>query len=119
MTLTSRPFNTKDVLAQIANANLLAISGGRVTILVDNSPETIADYGTPVEYGVELPVSNGYRVKIILDFMDTYTVSREFVRNGTVYNKGTVEDVYFDTVGEIAYQASCFRNVDFGGVKVK
>jgi hypothetical protein len=103
---TSRPFDEDELIAQIGRMNIFAISGGRVGVIRENG-ETV---------GIELPVSNGYRVSIKLGWDDTWTVSRQFVRKGTVFDKGTLENVYADQVSEIAYQASCFRNVEFGKV---
>ena len=102
-----RPFDEDVLIDQIGRMNVLAISGGRVGVVKNNEGETIE---------VELPCGAGYRVSIILAWDDTYTVTRQFVRKGTVFQKGTVEGVYCDQVGEIAYQASCFRNVEFGKV---
>lgn len=104
--LTGRPFNEDELIAQIGRMNIFAISGGRVGVIRENN-ETVR---------IELPVSNGYRVSIKRDWNDTWTVSRQFVRKGVVFDKGTLENVYADQVGEIAYQASCFRNVEFGKV---
>ena len=104
---TGRPFNEDELIAQIGRMNIFAISGGRVGVIVNDEGETVE---------IQLPVSNGYRVSIKLGWDDTYTVSRQFVRKGTVSDKGTVEGVYCDQVGEIAYKASCFRNVEFGKV---
>jgi hypothetical protein len=103
---TSRPFDEDELIAQIGRMNIFAISGGRVGVIRENG-ETV---------GIELPVSNGYRVSIKLGWDDTWTVSRQFVRKGIVFDKGTLENVYADQVSEIAYQASCFRNVEFGKV---
>lgn len=102
-----RPFDEDVLIDQIGRMNVLAISGGRVDIVQNNEGETIE---------VELKCGAGYRVSIILAWDDTYTVTRQFVRKGTVFQKGTVEGVYCDQVGEIAYKASCFRNVEFGKV---
>jgi hypothetical protein len=101
-----RPFNEDELLGQIGRGNIFAISGGRVGVIRENG-ETV---------GIELPVSNGYRVSIKLGWDDTWTVSRQFVRAGVVFDKGTLTNVYADQVSEIAYQASCFRNVEFGKV---
>jgi hypothetical protein len=103
---TGRPFDEDELIAQIGRMNIFAISGGRVGVIRENG-ETV---------GIELPVSNGYRVSIKLGWDDTWTVSRQFVRKGIVFDKGTLENVYADQVSEIAYQASCFRNVEFGKV---
>jgi len=100
-----RPFNEDELINQIGRMNVFAISGGRVGVIVNNQGETVE---------VQLPVSNGYRVSITLGWNDTWTVSRQFVRKGVVSDKGTLENVYCEQVGEIAYKASCFRNVQFG-----
>ena len=100
-----RPFNEDELLKQIGIQNVYAISGGRVGVTKNNQGETVE---------IELPVGYGYRVSIKLGWDDTYTVSRQFVRKGVVTDKGTIEGVYCDQVGEIAYKASCFRNVEFG-----
>lgn len=103
-----RPFDEDVLIAQIGQMNIFAISGGRVGVTKNAEGETVA---------IELKVSNGYRVTIELGWNDTYTVSREFVRAGVVKNKGTIEGVYCEEVGEVAYQASCFRsNNAFGKV---
>jgi hypothetical protein len=105
-TPTGRPFNEDELIKQIGQMNIYAISGGRV-VVVRHEGETV---------GVELPCGAGYRVSIELGWDDTYTVTRQYVRKGTVFNKGTVEGVYCTEIGEMAYQASCFRNREFGKV---
>ena len=103
---TGRPFNEDELINQIGHMNILAISGGRVIVLRDKN-ETI---------GVELPCGAGYRVLIELSWLDTWTVTRQYVRKGTVFNKGSFSDVYPEQVGEIAYKAACWRNREFGRV---
>ena len=61
-----------------------------------------------------LPVGSGYRVRITLEADDTYTVTREMKRGAKLFVKGIQFNVYCDEIGEVAYQASCYRNVDFG-----
>jgi len=100
---TGRPFDSNELLAQIGMMNIWAISGGRVGVIVDNG-DTVA---------VELPVSQGYRVRVSLGWDDTWTVERQYVRKGIVKDKGTMAGVYFDQVGEVCYQASCYVNVEF------
>ena len=100
-----RPFNEDELIDQIGRMNIYAISGGRVGITKNDQGETVE---------VELKVGKGYRVSISLGWDDTWTVSRQFVRKGVVSDKGTLENVYCEQVGEIAYKASCFRNVQFG-----
>lgn len=103
-----RPFDEDVLIDQIGRMNILAISGGRVGVTKNNQGETVE---------VELKVANGYRVSITLGWDDTYTVSRQLVRKGVVYPKGTLEGVYCENVGEIAYKASLFRSKsEFGKV---
>lgn len=85
----------REILAQIGVGNVLAISGGRVRALAD---------------GVELPVSQGYRVRVQLTAADDYTVSRVLVRAGREYSHGARERTYCDEVGEAAYRASSYRS---------
>ena len=100
-----RPFNEDELIDQIGRMNIYAISGGRVGITKNDQGETVE---------VELKVGKGYRVSISLGWDDTWTVSRQFVRKGIVSDKGTLTGVFADQVGEIAYKASCFVNVQFG-----
>jgi hypothetical protein len=100
-----RPFNEDELIDQIGRMNIFAISGGRVGITKNDQGETVE---------VELKVGKGYRVSISLGWDDTWTVSRQFVRKGVVSDKGTLTGVFADQVGEIAYKASCFVNVQFG-----
>ena len=100
-----RPFNQDELIDQIGRMNIYAISGGRVGITKNDQGETVE---------VELKVGKGYRVSISLGWDDTWTVSRQFVRKGIVSDKGTLTGVFADQVGEIAYKASCFVNVQFG-----
>jgi len=90
-----RTLNRDMLLQQIGKMNVLAISGGRVSMH---------------DHTMELPVSNGYLVTITLDPSDTYTVRRIFARGGKVWVKGEWTDVYSEQVGEVAYMASCFRD---------
>ena len=100
-----RPFNEDELIDQIGRMNIFAISGGRVGVTKNNQGESVE---------VELKVGKGYRVSISLGWDDTWTVSRQFVRKGVVSDKGTLTGVFADQVGEIAYKASCFVNVQFG-----
>ncbi len=92
-----------ELLRQIGVMNLMAISGGRKA-LVDGQ--------------LVLKVGSGYSVRIALAANDTYTVQRIYQRAGKTILAGQVANVYFDEVGEIAYQASCYVNVNFGGERV-
>jgi hypothetical protein len=92
------PCDHQALLAQIGKWNLMAISGRRVIFR---------------ETGVTLPVSSGYKVTVDLAAGDTYTVRRIMTRGAKLWVKGERTDVYCEEVGEVAYQASCFRNVEF------
>lgn len=89
----------REIVRQIGTGNVLSISGGRVTALPD---------------GIELPVSNGYRVRVRLAPNDTYTVERVLIRKGRVFPHGEKENIYCDEVGEQAYRAACFRSYSDG-----
>lgn len=87
----------KQIVSQINRMTLLSISGGRVK---------------PIENGIELPVSNGYSVRIELNGMDYYDVSRVFKRGAKEWIKGVRNDVDCFQLSEVAYFASCFRSYD-------
>lgn len=87
------------LINQIGMGNIFAISGGRVEHL---------------DTGIIMPVSNGYSVWVNLAWDDTYTVSRIYKRGLKLFIKGTVEGVYAENIGEVAYVASCFVNREFG-----
>ena len=96
------PCDSDILIKQIGMMNIFGISGGRATIR---------------ETGISLPVTSGYVVEIDLAANDTYTVQRVRFAKGKRWEKGIVENVYCDQVGEVAYLASCFRNVEFGEAK--
>ena len=81
--------------------NLLGISGRRW------SHDIFGD--------ILLPVSSGYRVRISLAADDTYTVTHEMKRGAKLFVKGVQSGVYCDEIGAVCYQASCYKNVSFGG----
>lgn len=101
-----RPFNEDTLLDQIGRDNIWAISGGRVGVWRPN--------GECME--VELPVSSGYLVRIVLAGDDTYTVERILRRRPKGQTArvdkvlGRMEGVYCDQVGEVAYYASCYKS---------
>ena len=97
-----RPFHEDELLGQIGTMNVFAISGGRVNVWRESSGEGTLE--------LELPVSAGYRVRVYLAWNDTYTVERVLVRKGKVTKRRTVEGVYCDQVGEVAYLASCYKS---------
>jgi hypothetical protein len=94
------------ILKQIGMDNWMAISGRRVEVR---------------DSGVTLPVASGYAVAIDLAGNDTYTVRRVRKINGITRvasghgtGSGALEGVYDEQLGELAYQASCYKNVPFG-----
>lgn len=96
---TGRTMDVLETRRQIGFHTVAAISGGRVTIIGPSA--------------IDLPVGSGYRVRIILEANDTYTVQRIYRRKiDTV--KGEVRDVYADELHDVAYAASCFRDGPFG-----
>jgi hypothetical protein len=99
-----RKINAQELVEQIGKMNVMAVSGGKVQVR---------------ETGITLPVGMGYSVEIDLNFMDLYDVKRVYNRAGDRTVKGVVEDVYATEIGEMAYQASCFVNVNFGKHKVR
>ena len=84
-----------EIARQIGTGNILCISGGRIV---------------PIADGIELPVSNGYKVRIQLSPVDDYTVTRVFTRSGKETIKGQIAGVYADQVGQAAYYAGMFRS---------
>lgn len=107
--MTYTDIDAQTALTQIGRMNVFAISGGRayVTAVIWDSTEQSA-------LALCLPIGSGYRVRVLYNADDTYTVQRVFERSGKVTVKGEQTDVYADEVGEVAYQASCFRSNDFG-----
>ena len=99
----TRPFNPDQTVAQIGRGNILAISGGRITV-VDPTP----DYSS-VE-AIVLPVGHGYSVRITLNALDLYTVQRIFRRGGKQWVKGQWNDVYADEIGDVAFRASAYHH---------
>lgn len=97
MTWTVEPEVRQTIVQQIGHVVVLSISGGRVIALPD---------------GVELPVSNGYRVRVHYTPADDYIVERVFVRNGAEFIHGRRERVYCDELSELAYRAGMFRSYD-------
>jgi hypothetical protein len=88
-----------EIVRQIGTGVILSISGGRIAALAD---------------GIELPVSNGYRVRVQLTAADDYTVQRIFTRNGREFDHGERTGIYCDQISETAYRAGMFRSYDAG-----
>lgn len=86
---------------QIGRMNILAISGGRVKRIAETT--------------LSFPVGSGYSVEVeYVEGRDLYSVRRVFARGGKQWIKGEVTHVYAEDLGETAYLASCYVNVEFG-----
>jgi hypothetical protein len=83
------------MLKQIGMGNVLAISGGRYE-----------RYGE----SLVLPIRYGYAVRVSLMPNDLYKVERIFKRGIEVKVKKEWSDIYCEQLGEVAYQASCYRD---------
>lgn len=85
----------QNIINQIGQRNILAISGGRIKATSETT--------------IELPVHAGYHVRIEYNQVpDTYTVTRIFRRGTKEWNKGQVEYIFCYDLGEVAFQASCY-----------
>lgn len=100
-----RPMDAQQTIAQIGKMNILGISGGRVNALKNSHGETV---------GINLPVSRGYGVNVLLHPDDTYTVQRTFTRSGVTKIKGQEEGVHAEEIGDTTYRAGMYVNVPFG-----
>lgn len=104
-TTTTDTTVAETIVAQIGRLTVCAISGGRVSYIVNDEWDETD--------GIVLPVSNGYSVEVVLDRgRDTYVVRRVFTRGGKRWVKGERTDVYADEVSDVAYFASSFRSHD-------
>jgi hypothetical protein len=92
---------TRTMLDQIGIMYVLAISGGRVRKINENT--------------IHLPVSHGYVVEIEYDpVWDHYIVRRVFIRKKKRFVKGEVKGVYFTELAETAYRAHAYQSYEFG-----
>ena len=85
--------------SQIGRNTFFAICGGRSEIR---------------DGKLHMAVSSGYRVVVSLEANDTYTVERIMKRGAKVFPKGIVTDVYAEQVSDVCWDASCYKNVEFG-----
>lgn len=104
-----RECDPAEIIRQIGKWNLFAISGGKWGMLREwiDAKEFYA-------IGAWMPCGPARMVEVTLDFDDTYRVRRvRRITRGTQKNNAVVEfeqtGVYCTEVGEVAYQASCFR----------
>lgn len=89
----------RTIILQTGKMTVLGISGGRIVALTD---------------GIELPVSQGYKVRIRLNGLDLYNVERVMVRGAKEFPKGTMTNVYADQLGDVAWSAHAYRNDENG-----
>ena len=104
-----RELSLQILLQQIGAGNILAISGGRKSVIFYTCED-----GDTYPIGVALPVAQGRSVEVTLDWNDTYRVRRiRKVTNGAKRGSEVVEaeqtEVYCDEVGEVAYSMSCWK----------
>ena len=109
ITREGRELSPVILLQQIGLMNILAISGGRKSVVFHTDSE-----GETYPIGVALPVGQGRSVEVTLDWDDTYRVRRvRKVVAGKAKGSEVVEaeqtSVYCDEVGEVAYQHSCWK----------
>lgn len=100
-----RACDPSEIARQIGRMNLLAISGGKCFTVTNPHGD---------EIGLLLPCGSARAVEITLDYNDTYSVRRVRLvtkgeRAGSVIVETEVSGVYCDEVGEMAYQASCWK----------
>jgi len=89
------------IIEQLGFATLASISGGR-WFMIDAKT-------------VRLPIRYGWAVDVEYSRADdAYIVKRVFVRKDRTSVKGSVRDVYFVELPEIAYEASLYLMGDFG-----
>ena len=109
ITREGRELSPVILLQQIGLMNILAISGGRKSVIFHTDSE-----GETYPIGVALPVGQGRSVEVTLDWDDTYRVRRvRKVVAGKAKGSEVVEaeqtSVYCDEVGEVAYRHSCWK----------
>lgn len=105
----SRECSPQVLLEQIGLMNVLAISGGRKSVVYATS-----DNGGTYPVGIRLPSSTNRCVEITLQGDDTYRVRRyRRIVKGADRGREIVEHqsvgVYCENVGEVAYTASCWQ----------
>ena len=105
LTREGRPCDIEEIKAQLGMMTMLSVSGGRVAHLTDEQGETV---------GVLLPITHDRRIEAVLDFSDTYIVSRiRFVKRGKDANTEIVEArtpmVYCDQLAEIVLDLSTWE----------
>jgi hypothetical protein len=100
-----RHCDIQELNAQVGWMNIFAISGGRVVVLNNSDGDTV---------GVAYPIDATRRVEVVLDYNDTYIVSRvRYVVRGSNANTEVIEHyqdgIFCDFVGETALRTSCWK----------
>ena len=72
----------------------------------------------PTRYGIQLPVSSGMAVEVLLAANDTYVVRRHFTRRQkgvpVTFDHGERTEVYAEDLSEVVYYAGCYKSYDNG-----
>lgn len=96
-----RPCDTTEVLSQIGKFNVLAVCGGCVTELKDKNGDDV---------GVALFVTEKRRIEVILNWWDTYDITRIHTdNNGTETVEASYTLVYCDQLEQMVWQASVWE----------
>lgn len=96
-----RPCDTTEVLSQIGKFNVLAVCGGCVTALKDKNGDDV---------GVALFVTEKRRIEVILNWWDTYDVTRIHTdHRGTETVEASYTLVYCDQLEQMVWKASVWE----------
>jgi len=103
--VTGRPCDVATIANQIGRLTVCAIGGGRAYAIPNEDGENV---------GLRIPCGTNRCVDIVLDWNDTYTVSRNRViasgaKKGEVITEESRSDVYADEVSETAYSVACWK----------
>jgi len=102
-----RPCDNRQILLQIGAPTVLGITGSihRIFGVTNKDKETC---------GVILWMGNCRAVEVILDWDDTYTVSRNRIvakgkNAGTIVTEKSSSGIYCDQLSEVVWAMSCWR----------
>lgn len=96
-----RPCDPQVILSQIGKMTVLAVSGGRVIALKNTEGENV---------GVSLFVTEKRRIEVILNWLDTYDVTRIHTdKNGTETVEASYTLVYCDQLEQVVWEASVWE----------
>jgi hypothetical protein len=102
---SGRECDPQEVIAQMGKMNFLAVCGGKWAKINASDGVTI---------GLLMPCGESRAVEVVLNFLDLYEVRRVRLVNrgeykGTLVVEHEVLDVYCDQLGELVWQASCWK----------